>query len=67
MFTVVSLFVASLTIHGRESFARGEEEEAEEAMDAETSAIQPIEPDSADETTSQEGADSEEGIDETEK
>lgn len=44
-----------------------EEEEAEEAMDAETSAIQPIEPDSADETTSQEGADSEEGIDETEK
>ena len=36
-------------------------------MDAETSAIQPIEPDSADETTSQEGADSEEGIDETEK
>ena len=27
---VVSLFVASLTIHGRESFARGEEEEAEE-------------------------------------
>lgn len=44
-----------------------EEEEAEEAMDAETSAIQPIEPDSADETTSQEDADSEEGIDETEK
>lgn len=44
-----------------------EEEEAEEAMDAETFAIQPIEPDSADETTSQEGADSEEGIDETEK
>lgn len=44
-----------------------EEEEAEEAMDAETSAIQPIEPDSADETTSQEGADSEEGIDENEK
>ena len=27
---VVSLFVASLTIHGRESFARGEEEEAKE-------------------------------------
>lgn len=44
-----------------------EEEEAEEAMDAETFAIQPIEPDSADEATSQEGADSEEGIDETEK
>ena len=44
-----------------------EEEEAEETMDAETSAIQPIEPDSADETTSQEDADSEEGIDETEK
>ena len=44
-----------------------EEEEAEEAMDAETSAIQPIEPDSADETTSQEGVDSEGGIDETEK
>lgn len=44
-----------------------EEEEAEEAMDAETSAIQPIDPDSADETTSQEDADSEEGIDETEK
>lgn len=44
-----------------------EEEEAEEAMDAETSAIQPIEPDSADETTSQEDTDSEEGIDETEK
>ena len=44
-----------------------EEEEAEEAMDAETTAIQPIEPDSADETTSQEDADSEEGIDETEK
>ena len=44
-----------------------EEEEAEAAMDAETSAIQPIEPDSADETTSQEDADSEEGIDETEK
>lgn len=44
-----------------------EEEEAEEAMDAETSAIQPIEPDSADETTSKEDADSEEGIDETEK
>lgn len=44
-----------------------EEEEAEEAMDAETSAIQPIEPDSADEITSQEDADSEEGIDETEK
>ena len=44
-----------------------EEEEAEEAMDAETSAIQPIEPDSADETTSQKDADSEEGIDETEK
>ena len=44
-----------------------EEEEAEEAMDAEPSAIQPIEPDSADETTSQEDADSEEGIDETEK
>ena len=36
-------------------------------MDAETSAIQPIEPDSADEATSQEGADSEEDIDETEK
>ena len=44
-----------------------EEEEAEETMDAETSAIQPIEPDSADETTSQEDVDSEEGIDETEK
>lgn len=44
-----------------------EEEEADEAMDAETSAIQPIEPDSADETTSQEGADSKEDIDETEK
>lgn len=44
-----------------------EEKEADEAMDAETSAIQPIEPDSADEATSQEGADSEEDIDETEK
>ena len=44
-----------------------EEEEADEAMGAETSAIQPIEPDSADEATSQEGADSEEDIDETEK
>ncbi len=27
---VVSLFVASFTIHGGDSFARGEEEEAEE-------------------------------------
>ena len=51
----------------KDDASEAKEEEAEEAMDAETSAIQPIEPDSADETTSQEGADSEGGIYETEK